>query len=185
MDETFDNEYLMITLITALAVFFVVLIAFRNPTLPLILTLLVQCGVFITVTVIGAYSGSIYYLALLIVQSILMGATIDYGIVFCNFYREGRKTSDARGALKSAYEGSVHTVMTSGSILVPVLTALGIFASAPMISSVCITLAIGVFIAILLILLVLPGTVACCDRLIRRKPRLRKANGAGQSQDGK
>ncbi|MBQ9557372.1 MAG: MMPL family transporter [Clostridia bacterium] len=181
MGDTFDNEYLMITLITALAVFLVVLIAFRNPTLPLILTLLVQCGVFITVSFIGAYSGSIYYLALLIVQSILMGATIDYGIVFCNFYREGRKTADVRGALKSAYEGSVHTVMTSGSILVLVLTALGIFASAPMISSVCITLAIGAFIAILLILFVLPGTVACCDRLIRGRSRSGKATAAGHN----
>lgn len=166
MDETFGKEYLLITLITAIAVFLVVLIAFRNPTLPLILTLIVQCGVFITVTVIGAYTGSIYYLALLIVQSILMGATIDYGIVFCNFYRENRKALPAADALKAAYEGSIHTIMTSGSIIVLVLAILGIFVTSKMISEVSITLSIGALIAILLILLVLPGLVACCDRLI-------------------
>lgn len=172
MDETFDREYLMITLITAIAIFIVVLFAFRNPTMPLILTLIVQCGVFITVVIIGAYSGATYYLALLIVQSILMGATIDYGIVFCNFYKESRKTMDVTDALKAAYEGSIHTIMTSGSILVLVLAALGIFASSAMISEVCITLSIGVFIAILLILFVLPGMIACCDKLIcRRKNR--------------
>lgn len=174
MGETFGSEYLLITLITAIAVFLVVLLAFRNPTLPLILTLVVQCGVFITVTVIGAYSGSIYYLALLIVQSILMGATIDYGIVFCNFYKESRKTMDVTEALKAAYEGSIHTIMTSGSILVLVLAILGSFVSSAMISEVCITLSIGVLIAILLILFVLPGMVACCDRLLGR--RNRKAN---------
>ncbi|MBQ7678393.1 MAG: MMPL family transporter, partial [Butyrivibrio sp.] len=135
-------------------------------TLPLILTLIVQCGVFITVTVIGAYTGSIYYLALLIVQSILMGATIDYGIVFCNFYRENRKALPAADALKAAYEGSIHTIMTSGSIIVLVLAILGIFVTSKMISEVSITLSIGALIAILLILLVLPGLVACCDRLI-------------------
>ncbi len=168
LDETFDREYLIITLITAIAVFLVVLIAFRNPTLPLILTLIVQCGVFITVTVIGAYSGSIYYLALLIVQSILMGATIDYGIVFCNFYRESRKTQPVTAALRDAYEGSIHTIMTSGSIIVLVLAILGSSVSSKMISEVSITLSIGALIAILLILFVLPGLVACCDKLISR-----------------
>ena len=169
MDRAFDSEYRMISLITAISVFLVVLIAFRHPILPLILTLLVQCGVFITVTVIGAYSGSIYYLALLIVQSILMGATIDYGIVFCNFYMDSRKTMDVTDALRAAYEGSIHTIMTSGSILVLVLAALGILVSSPMISDVSTTLSIGALVAMLLILLVLPGMTVCCDRLINRK----------------
>ena len=168
LEETFDWEYLLITLITAVAVFLVVLAAFRSPTLPLILTILVQCGVFITVTVIGAYTGSIYYLALLIVQSILMGATIDYGIVFCNFYRENRKALPVTDALKAAYESSIHTIMTSGSILVLVLAILGVSVSSGMITEVSITLSIGALIAILLILLVLPALVACCDRLIFR-----------------
>ncbi len=168
MDRAFDSEYRMISQITAISVFLVVLIAFRHPILPLILTLLVQCGVFITVTVIGAYSGSIYYLALLIVQSILMGATIDYGIVFCNFYMDSRKTMDVTDALRAAYEGSIHTIMTSGSILVLVLAALGILVSSPMISDVSTTLSIGALVAMLLILLVLPGMTVCCDRLINR-----------------
>jgi len=166
MNDSFENEHLMITLITAAAIFLVVLIAFRNPILPLILTLLVQCGVFITVTVIGALSGSIYYLALLIVQSILMGATIDYGIVFCSFYKECRQVTDMAGALKQAYERSIHTIMTSGSILVLVLAAIGTFAPSSMIRTVSITLSIGSVIAIFLILFVLPGVTACFDRFI-------------------
>ena len=169
MDAAFDNEYLMITLITAFAVFFVVLIAFRNPTLPLILTLIVQCGVFITVAVTGAYSGSIYYLALLIVQSILMGATIDYGIVFCNFYKESRKMMPVPDALKAAYEASIHTIMTSSTMLIFALAAIGIFVKSAIISEVCITLAIGVLVAVILILFILPGMVACCDRLLGKR----------------
>ena len=170
IDQTFRDEYLLITLITAISIFLVVLLAFRRPVMPLILTLLVQCGVFITVTVIGAYSGSIFYLALLIVQSILMGATIDYGIVFCNAYREHRPHTDTLGALRLAYQDSMHTIMCSGSILVLVLAALGTFATSVTISEVCVTLSIGSFVAILLILFVLPGTIACFDKLIYREP---------------
>ena len=65
-------------------------------------------------------------------------------------------------------EGSIHTIMTSGSIIVLVLAILGSSVSSRMISEVSITLSIGALIAILLILFVLPGLVACCDKLISR-----------------
>lgn len=76
---------------------------------------------------------------------------------------------DVTDALRAAYEGSIHTIMTSGSILVLVLAALGILVSSPMISDVSTTLSIGALVAMLLILLVLPGMTVCCDRLINRK----------------
>lgn len=174
--QTFQKEYLMISFITAFSVFLVVLLAFRNPTLPLILTLLVQCGVFITVTIIGLYAGSMYYLSLLIVQSILMGATIDYGIVFSNFYRDYRKKTGPIPSLRASYDGASDTIMTSGSILVLVLAVLGVLASSRMISDVCITLSLGVLIAILLILFILPGLAASFDPLISRSSARHRSN---------
>lgn len=56
-----------------------------------------------------------------------MGATIDYGIVFCNYYVENRKQLNRKEALLIAYNGSIHTIMTSVSILVFLLAILGIF----------------------------------------------------------
>ena len=131
--------------------------------------LVVQCGVFITVTVIGAYSGSIYYLALLIVQSILMGATIDYGILFTNYYREHRRTAGIREALERAYEGSVHTILTSGLILVLITAAVGRLFEDETVTEIIRTLSIGSLSVILLILFILPGTLAACDKLVTRK----------------
>ena len=74
----FGTDKLFITLLTAFAIFLIVAITFRSIFVPAILVLLVQCGIFITVTVTGIISGGMYYLALLIVECILMGATIDY-----------------------------------------------------------------------------------------------------------
>ncbi len=168
MNASFAGEYRNISLITAAAIFLVVLLTFRGLVVPAVLTLLVQCGVYITVTVIGLFGGSMYYLALLIVQSILMGATIDYGIVFSSYYREKRRTMDRPEALRAAYDGSIHTIMTSGSILVLVLAVLGLYASS-FVAQVCKTLSIGSLVAILLILFVLPAMLACFDRFTARK----------------
>lgn len=162
-------EYAPVTLITAAAVFLVVLLAFRNAVIPALLTLLVQCGVFVTVTIFGAVGGAMYYLALLIVQSILMGATIDYGIVFCSYYRESRRTMGKKAALKAAYDASIRTIMASGAILVLALAVLGFFSTSEIMAQVCLTLSVGSLVAIALILLVLPGTLVCFDRLATKK----------------
>lgn len=176
MSQSFDGELLRITLLTAIAIFLVVLITFRSPLVPVILVLLVQCGVYITITVIGFQGYSINYLALLIVQCILMGSMIDYGILFSNYYREARKTTGAAEALKQAFAGSIHTILTSGVIIVVVTAIFGQCFGDPTIEQICRTISIGAACAILLILFVLPGVLACFDRFTAGGKRIRARN---------
>ena len=166
METSFSREYLTVSLITAAAIFLVVLLTFRSFVIPLILVLLVQCGVYLTTTVMGWQGYDVFYLALLIVQGILMGATIDYAILFSNYYRELRRTRGRFAALRGAYAGSIHTIMTSGLILIIVTGILGKFCSTPSIAQVCATIALGTTSAVVLILFVLPGLLSAFDRLI-------------------
>ena len=166
MENSFDSELLLITLLTAASIFLVVVFTFRSLVIPALLVLIVQCGVFITVTVVGLQGLEIYYLALLIVECILMGATIDYGILYTSYYREMRETMPVRDALIAAYRGSIHTVLTSGSIMVLVTAVVGKFFGNPTIEQICRTISIGAFSAILLILLFLPGMLALLDRWV-------------------
>lgn len=164
MSLTFRKELLTITLLTAAAIFIVVLITFKSFAIPAILVLLVQCGVFITVSVIGLQGYSIHYLALLIVQCILMGSTIDYGILFSNYYRESRQTVSRTEALKTAYAGSIHTIMTSGLIMVVITAIMSRCFGDPTIEQICSTISIGAASAILLIVFILPGILYSLDR---------------------
>ena len=173
MSHTFSRELLFITILTALAIFIIVAISFRSLIIPAILVLLVQCGVFITITVIGWQGFSIYFLALLIVECILMGATIDYGILLTNYYRENRKKMPSREALAAAYKGSIHTIMTSGLIMILVTAIVGKFFENPTIGQICTTISIGSFSAVLLILVVLPGMLGSLDRFVAGKDRLK------------
>lgn len=171
MEQSFDKELLLITVLTAVSIFIVVLISFRSIWVPLILVLLVQCGVYITMSISCLMEYSIFYLALLVVQCILMGATIDYGILFTNYYRESRKTMDVKDALAAAYNGSIHTILTSGLIMVVVTGVIGFSPVDPTIAQICQTISIGSLSAILLILFVLPGLLAAFDKLIVRKKK--------------
>ena len=171
MESGFGREQLFITLLTAVSIFIVVALTFRSLAIPAILVLIVQCGVFITVSVLGTIGGSMYYLALLIVECILMGATIDYGILFTSYYREVRTTLPVKEAIVAAYKGSIHTILTSGTIMVLITAVIGPLFGNPTIEQIVRTLSVGCASAMFLILFVLPGILALCDRVIVRKTK--------------
>ena len=174
MESGFGREQLIITLLTAVSIFIVVALTFRSLAIPAILVLIVQCGVFITVSALGAIGGSMYYLALLIVECILMGATIDYGILFTSYYLELRATLSAKEAIVAAYKGSLHTILTSGTIMVLITAVIGPLFGNPTIEQIVRTLSVGCASAMFLILFILPGILALCDKIVVRKGKKQK-----------
>ena len=169
MESGFGREQLIITLLTAVSIFIVVALTFRSLVIPAILVLIVQCGVFITVSALGVIGGSMYYLALLIVECILMGATIDYGILFTSYYRELRATLPVKEAIVAAYKGSLHTILTSGTIMVLITAVIGPLFGNPAIEQIVRTLSVGCASAMFLILFILPVILSLCDKIVVRK----------------
>lgn len=165
ISNTFDDEMNLITILTMIAIFVVVAITFKSCLVPFILVLIIQCAVFFTMGVLSLLGGKVYFIALLIVQSILMGATIDYAIVFTSYYREHRNKYDIKESLIRAYNSSIHTILTSGAVLIIVTLIVGNFASA-IAAKICTTISQGTMCSVLLILFVLPALLAICDRFI-------------------
>lgn len=165
----FNSDLQLVCILSIAAVFIIVALAFRSLSIPLLLVLLIQGSINVTAGITGVLGGGTYYVALVIVQAILMGATIDYAILFTENYRVARKTQTVRDALAYSYRLTIHTVACSGGILFITTGVLGLFSPDPTTSQVCLTLAEGAGIAIIFILLLLPATLACCDRVIRPK----------------
>ena len=169
MAQTFDAELNRITLISAAAIFLVVALTFRSLVIPLILVLTVQCGIYLTMAFIGLSGSAMFYLALLMVQCILMGATIDYAILYTSYYREKRRSMDRQEAVRSAYDGALHTILTSALIMIVAAGILGYVFANPAIGEICLTISRGAISATLLIVFVLPGVLAALDRFVVRK----------------
>ena len=169
MVGTFGGELNFISILTAAAIFIIVLVTFRSLAVPAVLILLIQSAVYATMVIMNLQGMKIYYIALLVVQSILMGATIDYAIVFTNYYREFRMEMEADRALAAAYRGSLHTILTSGLVLVSVTGIVGFAFSDPSVRQIVHTISKGSAVAVCLILFVLPGVLAALDRFIAPK----------------
>ena len=169
MSQTFNAELNRITLLSAAAIFLVIAVTFRSLILPLILVLTVQCGIYLTMAFVGLSGNGMFYLAILMVQCILMGATIDYGILFSSYYRDHRKHEDCPTAIQDSYEGSLHTILTSALIMIAGAGILGFVFANPAIGEVCLTISRGAISATLLIIFVLPGILAAFDRIVSRR----------------
>ena len=171
MSESFDGEMNLITILTMIFIFVVVAFTFKSILIPIILVLLIQCAVYITMDTLTFAGGSVYFIALLIVQSILMGATIDYAILYTSYYLESRRTMDIKEALINSYNKSIHTILTSASILIIVTLIVGKFAS-HIAAMICKTISIGTLCSMLLMLIILPSMLACADKLIIKNKKV-------------
>lgn len=168
MSQTFQEELDFITILTMILIFVVVTITFKSISIPLILVFIIQCAVYMTMGILSFTGENVYFIALLIVQSILMGATIDYAIVYTTYYIEYRKTMSIKDSIINAYNNSIHTILTSASILIIVTLIIGCFTNA-IASMICKTISQGTLCSAILILILLPAVLAGCDKIIIKK----------------
>ena len=168
MSKTFDDELNFMTIITMIFIFIVVVVTFKSIIIPVILVLTIQCAVYLTMGILSFTGENVYFISILIVQSILMGATIDYAILYTSYYLEHRKNEGIKEAVIDSYNKSIHTILTSSSILIIVTLIIANFASA-ITAKICKTISQGTLCSTILILVLLPAVLAFWDRFIVRK----------------
>ncbi len=167
MSKTFQDELNLITVLTMIFIFVVVAVTFKSILIPLILVLLIQTAVYLTMGILS-FTGTVYFISILIVQSILMGATIDYAILYTSYYLEERKTLDIKKAIINSYNKSIHTIVTSASILIIVTLIVGCFSSA-IAAKICTTISEGTLASSILILVLLPAVIASVDKFVVKR----------------
>ena len=172
--DDFPTEKLLLTILTIAAIFLIVLATFRTPVIPAMLVISVMSGVYVNVLVSGLLGNPMYFLGYIIVQSILMGATIDYSILLTTFYRNNRLECGVAESLRRAYKSAGHSVMTSGLILTLAPFVMSFMISDRMVVMILRPLSIGALAAILVILFILPGMIIICDRFVAPKGSVKR-----------
>ena len=169
MKDGFSHEMMVVTLLTIIVIFITVALTFRSMIVPVFLLLIVMSAVYVCAFVGGLGGQPMNYLAYLVTQSILMGATIDYAILFTDYYREKRMKLPIWQALRKSYKNTIHSIMTSGLILILCPYIMSILLTDPTISLILHSISVGALSAILLIIFILPGLLAAFDKILVKK----------------
>lgn len=171
MDEGFTDELNFVTLLTIIAILLVVLVTFRSFVSSAALVAIIQAAVFITTAIVTLQGYSTNYVALILVQCILMGATIDYGILLFDNYREMRIKLDKEKALGEAMNRSIKTVLTSSLILISTCLTVSVIMTQEIIAQTCLMIAYGAICSVLMVMFILPAVLLLLDRVIIRKKK--------------
>ena len=169
MKDGFAHEMMVVTLLTIIVIFITVALTFRSMIVPVFLLLIVMSAVYVCAFVGGLGGQPMNYLAYLVTQSILMGATIDYAILFTDYYRKKRMYHPIWQALRKAYKNTIHSIMTSGLILILCPYIMSMLLTDPTISLILHSISVGALSAILLIIFILPGLLAAFDKIVVKK----------------
>ncbi len=169
MDQGFSSELNFVTLLTIISILLVVLATFRSLLSAVLLVAVIQGAIFLTTAIVCLQQVRVNYIALILVQCILMGAAIDYGILFVSNYREARRREERKQAVRSAMNASIRTILTSSLILIGCCLSIGLIMTQKIISQSCTIIAYGAFCSALLVVFLLPALVYTLDRWIIKK----------------
>ena len=111
-------------------------------------------------------SGPMFFMSYIMATCILMGATIDYGILMSTNYVQARKSMEKDEALRYAVNATMPTIFTSGIILMICGLVVGIVASQMCIASVGFLLFRGTLISTIMISIVLPSLLYVLDKFV-------------------
>lgn len=165
MAQYFPRDNLIVSLVTIFAVLLILLVTFRNVILPLLLIVAIQGGIWLNFVIPFLAGSSLSFIGYLIINTIQMGATIDYAIVLTNRYN----------TIKSGYANSVDamtdaenmvfpTIITSGTILTVTGAALALLSSG-VVAKMGSLLAIGTAFSMAIVLFVLPSILLVTEKV--------------------
>ena len=168
LSSSFIEDNLLISILSALFVMLILLFTFKSAGLPVLLIMVIQGSIWINFSFPTIEKTPLYFLGYLIVNSIQMGANIDYAIVISSHYTEMKGLYPPKQAIIEALNSSFPTIFTSGTILASAGMLIERMTTNPVIAAIGQCLGRGTVISMVLVLAVLPQILVLGDTVIER-----------------
>lgn len=167
MKQVVAVDNVVVSLVAIIAIFLVVLITFRSLSLPLALLLTIESGIWINLSIPYFQGTPINFIGYLVVNTVALGATIDYGILLTTHYLAHRKNMPARKAIHLALGEAFPSLLVSAGTLASAGMALSLSSKIAAVSTLGFLLARGALMSLILVSCLLPALLVFCDRFIR------------------
>lgn len=165
--EITDHDFKVVSAVSIIAVFLIILFVFKSITLPVILVLVIEGAIFINMGIPYLTGTELPFIASIVIGTIQLGATVDYAILMTSRYEQERGSGKGKKeSISIALESSIRPVMVSAFSFFAATFGVGIYSKIDMISSLCLLMARGALISMCAVLLFLPAMYWIFDRVI-------------------
>ena len=152
-----DHDFQVVSILSIAAVFLIILVSFKSISLPIILNLGIA---YFTNT-------DLPFIASVVIGTIQLGATVDYAILMTTRYRTERYSGkDKKEAVGIALNTSIKSIVTSALGFFAATVGVAVYSKIGLISSLCMLLARGALISMVIVATVLPSLLLLLDKII-------------------
>ena len=165
MIDTTGRDFEVVNLVSVIAIFIIIALVERSITLPFILISVIELAIFINLGLPHYFGQSLPFIAPICISTIQLGATVDYAILMTTRYKSERLLgNDKKEAMRTTLTASIPSILVSGMGLFAATFGVAIYSDIDIISSMCMLLARGAVISMLLVIFILPALLLLCDK---------------------
>ena len=165
--EITNHDFTVVSAISIGAIFLIIALIFKSISLPIILVSVIEFAIFINMGIPYYTKTSIPFIASIVIGTIQLGATVDYAILMTTRYRKERNLgNEKKEAVRIALSTSVKSVISSALSFFGATFGVGLYSNIDMISSLCILMARGALISMVVVLTILPTMFLILDKVI-------------------
>ena len=156
--EITDKDFTRVNAVSIGLVAIIILCVFKSISVPIVLVCTIEFAIFINLG-IPCYTGTILpFVASIVIGTIQLGSTVDYGILMTNKFKEARLSGlNGKDAAEAALKGSINSIIVSALTFFAATFGVGMYSEIDMISSLCILMARGAIISMAVVILILPA----------------------------
>ena len=168
MIEITNHDFQVVNLVSILAIFVIIFLVERSLSLPVILISVIELAIFINLGMAHYLGERLPFIAPICISTIQLGATVDYAILMTTRYKAERGSGRTkREAVSIALGTSAPSIIVSGMGLFAATFGVAMYSDIDIIRSICMLLARGAIISMILVIFVLPALLMLCDGIIR------------------
>ncbi len=162
-----DTDFKTVSFVSIGIIFVIIFILFRSISLPVILVGVIEFAIFVNMG-IPFYTGTtLPFVASIVIGTIQLGATVDYAILMTTRYKRERSLGAAKyEAITIAHQASAQSIIVSALSFFAATIGVGFYSNIDMISSLCILMARGAIISMVVVVFVLPSMFMVFDKVI-------------------
>lgn len=167
MIETTDHDFAVVTAVSILAIFIIILLVEKSLTLPVVLIAVIELGIFINLGLPHYLGQSMAFITPICISTIQLGATVDYAILMTTRYKAERIAGQSKkDAVWTALYTSIPSIFVSGMGMFAATFGVALYSDIEIVSSMCMLIARGAVISMLLVTFVLPAMFMLLDTVI-------------------
>ena len=162
-----DKDFKTVSIVSIAAIFVIIFFVLKSISLPVILVAAIEFAIFVNMGIPYFTGTSIPFISSVVIGTIQLGATVDYAILMTTRYKRERAAGESKKeSISIALGTSIPSIIVSALGFFAATFGVGMIASVDMISSLCILMARGAIISMLVVIFILPSLFVLFDKLI-------------------